>query len=56
MVLFTFQSTDIQLLINSHSCDFESGSFGDVTFILCLILNTILFKITHEASFLLPQQ
>lgn len=51
MVLCTFQSTDIQQLINSHGYDFESGSFGD-DFILCLILNTILFKITHEASFL----
>jgi len=52
MVLFTFQSIDIQLLINSQGCDFESGSFGDVTFILCFILNTVLFKITHEANFL----
>jgi hypothetical protein len=52
MVLCTFLSIDIQLLINSQVCDFESVSFGDVTFILCLILNTILFKIAHEASFL----
>jgi len=51
MVLCTFQSIDIQLLINSQGCDFESGSFRDV-FILCLILNTMLFKIAHEASFL----
>jgi len=52
MVLCTFQGIDIQLLINSRGCDFESGSFREVTFILCLILNTVLFKITHEASFL----